>query len=65
MKGEVSMLKGIFVFSATIIGAGILALPIAAANAGLFPTLLILVIVPVTYKLLERRKEASQMVQKN
>ena len=45
MKGEISPLKGIFVFSATIIGAGILALPIAAASAGLFPMILILVII--------------------
>ncbi len=45
MKGEVSTLKGILVFAATIIGAGILALPIAAADAGLFPMLLILVII--------------------
>ncbi len=45
MKGEVSTLKGIFVFAATIIGAGILALPIAAASAGLFPTILILVVI--------------------
>ena len=43
MKGEVSTLKGVFVFAATIIGAGILALPVAAADAGLFPTILILV----------------------
>jgi tyrosine-specific transport protein len=45
MKSEVSTLKGVFVFAATIIGAGILALPVAAANAGLFPTILILVII--------------------
>ncbi len=45
MKGEISTLKGIFVFAATIIGAGILALPIAAASSGLFPMILILVVI--------------------
>lgn len=45
MKGEVSTLKGIFLFAATIIGAGILALPIAAANSGLFPIIFVLVII--------------------
>jgi amino acid permease len=45
MKSEVSTLKGVFVFAATIIGAGILALPVAAADAGLFPMILTLVII--------------------
>ena len=45
MKGEITTLKGVFLFSATIIGAGILALPIAAATAGLFPMILILLII--------------------
>ncbi len=45
MSGGVSTLKGIFVFSATIIGAGILALPIAGAVAGLLPTILILLLI--------------------
>jgi len=45
MTDEISTLKGVFVFSATIIGAGILALPVAAATTGLFPMLLILLVV--------------------
>ncbi len=45
VKGEVSTLNGVFIFAATIIGAGILALPVAAADAGLFPTILILLTV--------------------
>ncbi len=45
MSGGVSTWKGIFVFSATIIGAGILALPIAGAVAGLMPTILILLLI--------------------
>jgi len=32
MTDEISTIKGVFVFAATIIGAGILALPVAAAN---------------------------------
>ncbi len=43
--GGLSTWKGIFVFSATIIGAGILALPIAGAVAGLMPTILILLLI--------------------
>lgn len=42
MTDEISTLKGVFVFSATIIGAGILALPVAGATTGLFPMFLIL-----------------------
>ena len=45
MTDEISTLKGVFVFAATIIGAGILALPVAAATTGLFPMLLILLVV--------------------
>ena len=45
MSSGVNTLKGIFVFSATIIGAGILALPIAGAVAGLLPTILILLLI--------------------
>jgi len=45
MKDEISTIKGVFVFAATIIGAGILALPVAAATTGLFPMLLILLVV--------------------
>jgi tyrosine-specific transport protein len=45
MKDEISPIKGIFVFAATIIGAGILALPVAAAKTGFFPMLLILLVV--------------------
>ena len=45
MKDEISTIKGVFVFAATIIGAGILALPVAAAKTGFFPMLLILLIV--------------------
>jgi hypothetical protein len=40
MKDEISTIKGVFVFAATIIGAGILALPVAAAKTGFFPMLL-------------------------
>jgi amino acid permease len=32
MKDEISTIKGVFVFAATIIVAGILALPVAAAK---------------------------------
>ncbi|MBW2641590.1 MAG: hypothetical protein JRE10_15905, partial [Deltaproteobacteria bacterium] len=45
MKDEISTIKGVFVFAATIIGAGILALPVAAAKTGFFPMLLLLLIV--------------------
>lgn len=45
MTDEISTIKGVFVFAATIIGAGILALPVAAAAAGLLPMLLILLVV--------------------
>ena len=45
MKDEISTIKGVFVFAATIIGAGILALPVAAAKTGFFPMLLILLVV--------------------
>jgi amino acid permease len=45
MKDEISPIKGVFVFAATIIGAGILALPVAAAKTGFFPMLLILLVV--------------------
>ncbi len=45
MKDEISPVKGVFVFAATIIGAGILALPVAAAKTGFFPMLLILLVV--------------------
>ena len=34
MTDEISTLKGVFVFAATIIGAGILALPVAGATTG-------------------------------
>lgn len=47
MKDEISTIKGVFVFAATIIGAGILALPVAAATTGFMPMLLILLIVGV------------------
>jgi tyrosine-specific transport protein len=45
MREEISTIKGIFVFAATIIGAGILALPVAAAATGLVPMLVILLVV--------------------
>jgi len=45
MKDEISTIKGVFVFAATIIGAGILALPVAAAKTGFFPMLLLLLVV--------------------
>lgn len=45
MTDEISTIKGVFVFAATIIGAGILALPVAAAITGLVPMLLILLVV--------------------
>jgi amino acid permease len=45
MKDEISTIKGVFVFAATIIGAGILALPVAAAKTGFSPMLLILLVV--------------------
>jgi tyrosine-specific transport protein len=45
MKDQISIIKGVFVFAATIIGAGILALPVAAATTGLVPMLLILLVV--------------------
>jgi tyrosine-specific transport protein len=45
MRDEISTLKGVFVFAATIIGAGILALPVASSTTGLLPMLLILLIV--------------------
>ena len=45
MKDEISTLKGVFVFAATIIGAGILALPVAAATTGLLPIFLVLLVV--------------------
>ena len=47
MTDEISTIKGVFVFAATIIGAGILALPVAAAKTGFFPMLLILLVVGV------------------
>ncbi len=45
MTDEISTIKGVFVFAATIIGAGILALPVAAATTGLVPMLMILLVV--------------------
>jgi tyrosine-specific transport protein len=45
MTDEINTIKGVFVFAATIIGAGILALPVAAATTGLLPMLLILLVV--------------------
>ena len=45
MTDEISTIKGVFVFAATIIGAGILALPVAAAKTGFFPMLLLLLVV--------------------
>jgi len=45
MTDEISTIKGVFVFAATIIGAGILALPVAGSTTGLFPMLLILLVV--------------------
>ncbi|MBR9691011.1 amino acid permease [Candidatus Woesearchaeota archaeon] len=47
MGGEVTPLKGIFVFSATIIGAGILALPLVADTSGLLPLLTVLIIIGI------------------
>jgi amino acid permease len=47
MTDEISIIKGVFVFAATIIGAGILALPVAATTTGFMPMLLILLVVGV------------------
>ncbi|MBR9675576.1 amino acid permease [Candidatus Woesearchaeota archaeon] len=47
MGENITTLKGVFIFSATIIGAGILALPLKAATSGFLPLLLILLIVGV------------------
>ncbi|MBR9676837.1 amino acid permease [Candidatus Woesearchaeota archaeon] len=47
MRGDVTPLKGVFVFSATIIGAGILALPLVAAGSGLIPLILVLIVIGV------------------
>ena len=47
MAQSISTLKGIFLFSSTIIGAGILALPIAAEEAGFLPLAAMIVLVAV------------------
>jgi amino acid permease len=47
MARSVSTLKAIFLFSSTIIGAGILALPVAAAEAGFAPLAAMIVFVAV------------------
>jgi tyrosine-specific transport protein len=47
MSERISSTRGIIVFSSTIIGAGILALPAAAAASGLFPLLVVLLVIAV------------------
>jgi len=47
MSQSISTLKGIFLFSSTIIGAGILALPIVASHAGLPPLAAMIVVMAV------------------
>jgi tyrosine-specific transport protein len=47
MSQSISTLKAIFLFSSTIIGAGILALPIAAEEAGFLPLASMIVLVAV------------------
>ena len=47
MPNSISVTKAILVFSSTIIGAGILALPVAAAEAGFIPLAAMLVILAV------------------
>lgn len=47
MERYISPAKGIFVFSSTIIGAGILALPIAATQSGFPPLLAVLLAIAV------------------
>lgn len=47
MAENISRIRGTYTFSATIIGAGILALPVAAAQSGFLPLLAILILVAV------------------
>lgn len=47
MAQSISTLKGIFLFSSTIVGAGILALPLAASEAGFLPLAAMIVLLAV------------------